>query len=76
MKLHDMMEEMGQAGLDQIRKNLYRLAKKLRLSPSDFDVSQEGAVFVIFKNGKKFANIPLNKGLDTNYLTSVLKDEM
>ena len=73
MKLKELFEEMGMAGMSKI-KNTLKQAQKVANIDSRFDIQQRkgGSYFVLLKNGKPLANIPASKANDVNYLVSMV----
>jgi hypothetical protein len=68
-----LKEEMGLMGMDRVRKNFMSIVKGLKLPSADYDIGQKGeGSYVIYKKRKPFARIPTMKGMDKNYITSVL----
>jgi len=76
MKLINLLNEMGVVGMEKIRKNFYRLVKRLNLSTEEYKINQKGSIYVIYKNNKPFARIPSSRILNNSFLTKALKSEV
>ena len=70
-----LTEEMGATGIAMIKKNLIEVLKGSNLK-GKWGFKQKGVIFSLYKNGKKFADIPYSKAMNKEYLESLVKGEV